>query len=65
MKNLLYTFAIITLVATLTSCTADEIQEPINSTQEIINEQYFQKNDTIIGDIDPPTNPVPNPNPPK
>lgn len=54
MKNLLYTFAFITLVATLTSCTADEIQQPVNPTQKIIKEQFYQKNDTIV----PPSGPI-------
>jgi len=56
MKNLIYSLAIITLISTLTSCTADEIQ-PINPTKQAIKEQYFQRNDTIVPPTFPPTKP--------
>ena len=60
MKKLVYTFAIITLFVTFTSCTADEIENPKQTT--IMQSQVdptTQKDDDII----PPQLPIPNPKP--
>jgi hypothetical protein len=60
MKKLVYTLAISTLFVTFTSCTADEIENPKQTTTM---QSQLDPTTQKDGDIVPPQLPIPNPKP--
>jgi|688.fasta_scaffold02594_22 hypothetical protein len=62
MKKLVYTIAIITLLVTFTSCTADEIENP---KQKTTMQSQLDDSTQKVGDIIPPKDQPQNPIPPK
>lgn len=58
MKKLVYTIAIITLLVTFTSCTADEIENP---KQKTTMQSQLDDSTQKAGDIEPPPRSTPKP----